>query len=347
MALEHSVLNEQKIVELIKEYWNISVVQVEKMPLGSANCYRVTGESDCYFLKEFQSDFQSEDLIREAELTTFLVRHGIPTAQFIPTTDGKMHIVYQGHCICIEEYMEGTQFGYNDFPKAFLTKEAAMLGKIHKSLSEYDLPMGMDKEWVDLFSVDVAKEKYDGLLCELEKHKEDVLYDRIKEDLLYKKELAEYCEEIKKHYDGITYVSTHGDYQGCQLIFEGEDIKAVIDFSTARKIPAVWEVMRSYVQSSEYSRSEAKIDVEEFCEYVAEYMRYFPLTDIDLKAMPYVYLFQLARSRFGYIQYLTSDSEDREGLIKFALWRTAICREVKEKATDMVTALFARMSKEM
>ena len=76
-------------------------------------------------------------------------------------------------------------------------------------------------------------------------------------------------------------------------------------------------------------------------------MRYFPLTDIDLEAMPYVYLFQLARSRFGYIQYLTSESEDREGLIKFALWRTAICREVKEKATDMVTALFARMSKEM
>lgn len=29
MALEHSVLNEQKIVELIKEYWNISVVQVD------------------------------------------------------------------------------------------------------------------------------------------------------------------------------------------------------------------------------------------------------------------------------------------------------------------------------
>lgn len=347
MALEHSVLNEQKIVELIKEYWNISVVQVEKMPLGSANCYRITGESDCYFLKEFQSEFQSEDLIREAQLTTFLAKHGIPTAQFIPTTDGKMHIVHQGHCICLQEYIDGTQFGYYDFPRELLKKEAAMLGKIHQCLSEYDLPMGMDDKWTDLFSVDVVKEKYDGLLCELEKHTEDVLYERIKEDLLYKKELAEYCEEIKKYYDGITYVSTHGDYQACQLIFEGEEIKAVIDFSAANRIPAVWEVMRSYVQSSIQSRGDAKIDIEEFCEYVTEYMKCFPLTEKDLKAMPYVYLFQLARSRFGYIQYLTSDSEDREGLIKFAFWRTAVCREVKEKAEDIVAALLDRMSKGM
>lgn len=73
-------------------------------------------------------------------------------------------------------------------------------------------------------------------------------------------------------------------------------------------------------------------------------MEYFPLTETDLKAMPYVYLFQLARSMFGYIQYLTSDSEDREGLIKFAFWRTAICREVKENAETIVNTLLDRCS---
>ena len=128
------------------------------------------------------------------------------------------------------------------------------------------------------------------------------------------------------------------------MIFDNQDIKAVIDFSAARKLPAVWELMRSYVQSSQYARSKAKIDVQELAEYVKEYMEYFPLTETDLKAMPYVYLFQLARSRFGYIQYLTSDSEDREGLIKFAFWRTAICREVKENAEAIVNALLDRCS---
>jgi len=48
--------------------------------------------------------------------------------------------------------------------------------------------------------------------------------------------------------------------------------------------------------------------------------------------MPYVYLFQLARSKYGYPQYLNSDSEDRNGLLQFAFWRTQICKEVESKA---------------
>ena len=339
MALENSVLNEQKIIELLREHWDKLVMKVEKMPLGSANCYCVSSESEQYFLKEFQSGFQTDDLMREAKLTKYLLEHGIPTTRFIPTISGEMYLEYQGHCICLEEYIEGTQFHYSNFPKEFLKKEAAMLGKIHQCLSGYDLPIDMDEKWVNSFSVSKAKAKYDELLGVLEKHKMDNLYDKIKEELLYKKELSEYCDGLKRHYEGITYVSTHGDYQGCQLIFDDENVKAVVDFSAAKKIPAVWELMRSYVQSSEYCRCEAKIDIKEFCEYVKEYMRYFPLTEKDLNAMPYVYLFQLARSRFGYIQYLTSDSEDREGLIKFAFWRTAICREVKEKAEKIIEAI--------
>ncbi len=339
MALEHSVLNEQIIIELSKEHWGESVLKVEKMALGSANCYCVTGNSDCYFLKEFQSSFKPEDLIREAELTNYLAEHGIPTTRFIPTISGDMYLEYQGHCICLEEYIEGTQFDYSNFPKEFLKKEAAMLGRIHQCLLEYDLPIGMDERWVNSFSISESKAKYDELLGMLEYQKMDNLYDKIKEELLYKKELSEYCEGLKRYYTGITYISTHGDYQGCQLIFDDKDIKAVVDFSAAKKIPAVWELMRSYIQSSEYCRCEAKIDIKEFCEYVAEYMKYFPLTEKDLKAMPYVYLFQLARSRFGYIQYLTSDSEDRGGLISFAFWRTVLCKHIKENAEKIVEAI--------
>lgn len=189
MALEHSVLNEQIIIELLKKTWGKSVVKAEKMPLGSANCYCVSSEKEQYFLKEFQSSFQIDDLTREVKLTKYLLEHGIPTTRFIPTISGKMYLEYQGHCICLEEYIEGTQFDYSNFPKEFLKKEAAMLGKIHQCLSGYDLPIGMDEKWVNSFSVSKAKAKYDELLGILEKHKMDNLYDKIKEELRYKKDL--------------------------------------------------------------------------------------------------------------------------------------------------------------
>lgn len=155
----------------------------------------------------------------------------------------------------------------------------------------------------------------------------------------YKKQLAIRCEEYKKYYNGITYCSTHGDYQGCQLIFEQKKIKAVIDFSSAACLPVTWEIMRSFVQSSDDCRNNATVDITAFCEYVQEYMKYFALTKKDMVAMPYVYLFQLARSKYGYLQYLNTDSEDREGFLQFAFWRTKMCRTVEENAKAISDAL--------
>ena len=40
-------------------------------------------------------------------------------------------------------------------------------------------------------------------------------------------------------------MNTHGDYSIQQLIYNKERI-AVLDFETAKKMPIVWEIMRSY-----------------------------------------------------------------------------------------------------
>lgn len=220
-----------------------------------------------------------------------------------------------------------------------LLELAQTLGKLHRALDGYELPMGIDDKWVDSFSKETDILQYDKLLEELEKQKKDKNYNKIKEDIIYKKQLLFRGNEYKKYYSGITYVATHGDFQGCQLIFDDEHVKAVIDFSAARILPAIWEVMRSYVQSSEYCRETAKIDIDEFCVYVKEYMKYYPLSKIDLQSMPYVYLFQLMRSKYGYSQYLKTDSEDRKGLLRFAYWRTNICRELENKAETISNEL--------
>ena len=58
-----------------------------------------------------------------------------------------------------------------------------------------------------------------------------------------------------------------------------------------------------------------------------------------LAAMPYVYLFQLARSRYGYPQYLSGKSEDANALLQFATWRTDMCREIESRAQEISAAL--------
>lgn len=345
MALERTVLNDEIAAHLLSQNYGIHLVSMQKLKLGTANCFRVYDGDRYFFLKEFQSSFSENAVIREAKLCDFLSNAGIPTTHFYKTNGDEFVIKYQGHMICLEEYIDGQTYGYDDLPSHLLLQVGEMLGKLHHALKNYPLPMDMSDKWTGSFSADHVRAQYDALIKIAENNPNDKNTNRIIEDLQYKKQLADRLEEYKKYYEGITYSSSHGDYQGCQLIFDENKIKAIIDFSSATCLPVTWEIMRSFVQSSKDCRARAKIDVASFCEYVREYMKNFPLTKTDMIAMPYVYLFQLARSKYGYPQYLNSDSEDREGLLQFAFWRTQMCREVEVNAEAISNELLKLLEK--
>lgn len=339
MALEKSMLTEQTAAELLETHYGVRMRHMRRMALGTANCYCVSDGSRQYFLKEFQSGFSGEVVSREAALNETLAQRGIPVARFYHTRDGTAYLMRRGHAVCLEEYIEGETYGYNGFPENLLTEAARMLGRLHTAMRDIRLPAGMDETWLAAFSPEGLAAQYDALLVRALDLPENEKHVRLVRDLRYKKALAQRCGDYRKAYAGITRTPTHGDYQGCQLISEGGMIRAVIDFSAARTLPAVWEVMRSYVQTSADSREHARIDLPGLCDYVRAYLEYAPLTRVDLAAAPYVYLFQLARSKFGYTEYLQTDSEDREGLLAFAFWRTDMCREVERRAGEIAQAL--------
>ncbi len=340
MSLEKSVLNDSAISELLSKHYGISPLSVNKLKLGTANCFQVYDGNRYYFMKEFQSDIIDEEVVREAKLLDYLSDAEFPVTRFYKTLRNEFIIKYQNHIICLEEYVEGHTYGYNDLPLDLLPKVGRMLGKLHQALKDYPLPIGMSDEWLDSVSADSVIAKYDELIQIAESKADADKLPQLMDDMQYKKQLAVRCEEYKKYYNGITYCATHGDYQGCQLIWEKDEIKVVIDFSAAACLPVTWEIMRSFVQSSSLCRTTATIDIAALCVYVREYMKFSPLTKNDMIAMPYVYLFQLAQSRYGYPQYLlNTDSEDREGLLRFAFWRTQMCREVENKAKAISEAL--------
>ena len=332
MALEKTVLSLQSICDLLKQKYDITVTDIKRLPLGSANCYRISDGRKNYFLKELQSKFSVDTIVQEANLVNFLAQGGIPVARFYKTLQNETVFTHNGHVICLEDFVDGQAYGYDDLPEHLLPKVAEMLGKIHAVLKNYYLPIDMGDDWIAAYSAEKLAGQYKSLLNDAEKIPDDNNYERITQDLQYKAELAYRLSDCKKFFDGITYTASHGDYQGCQLIFDGSEIKAVIDFSSARTLPVVWEIMRSFTQTSQKCKAGATIDVQALCEYVRAYMQYSTLTEKDMLAMPYVYLFQLARSKFGYPQYLNSDSEDRDALLNFAFWRTNICRELEKKA---------------
>lgn len=335
MALEKTTLTDGKIQALLSEHYGITAKEIRRLTMGSANCYIVHTDDTTVFLKEFQSGFSKKDIEREALLLEHLSRSGVPTARFIPTRRGGFVLINEDHPIALQEYIEGEAYTYDAFPHAMLPPLARMLGTIHGALKEYPLPIDMGSNWLKDYSPDEAAAFCDELMLLAGSQADDGNILRLLGDLQYKKELAYRCESFKPYFEGITYGGTHGDYQGCQIIGKDGEIRAVIDFSSARALPLVWEVMRSFVQSSDVSRADATVDCDALCDYVREYLKVNSLTRRDLEAMPYVYMYQLARSRYGFRQYLTTDSEDREALLRFAFWRTDMCRYLEEHADEI------------
>lgn len=334
MALEKSVLSMEKMRDILMAEYGLHLIENHSLEFGTANCFKIHCTEGDFFLKEYQSRFTLSDVEREAELVSFLLSKGLPVARFLKTTGGKNGVTVNGHMISIQEFITGNTY-QNRLPHPLLLEGAKYLGMMHRVLKDYPMKTDMNQEWVDRFSAKEYSRICSKFLDVLKENKSESNYERIYKDLIFKKELCSYIEKLKPYYIGITYTPTHGDYSACQLICDEERIKAIIDFSSAASLPAVWEIMRSYMQSSGACREGTSFDITDLVLYVREYLKYFPLSKRDLTAMPYVYLFQLARSLYGYKEYLITKSENRNELIEFAFWRTEVCREIYEKADEI------------
>lgn len=342
MSHEKSVLTEETIQCLISEKYGKAKLTVLPMPMGTANCYKLSDGSNSYFLKEFQSRFNESDLQREVKLTDYLIDHGYPTEKNIALVNGDRYFSYRERFILMQEFFDGKIYCDNNLPSHLLMQAAELLGKLHSLLADYDLPTDMGADWVNSFSPENSAKQYDELLAVLESNPAEKHYKRIKSDLLYKKQLVYKISGYGQYFDKLTYCATHGDFTCFQYICDDEKIKAIIDFSSARRLPVVWELMRSYTQSCAACRSGKELDTSEFEDYVGHYLRFFSLKKDDLTYMPYVYLYQLARSKYGYKEYLITKTENKNDLLNFAFWRTDICREIEQRKVEISNQLCNR-----
>ena len=108
MSLEKSVLNETVISDLLSNHYGISSLSVNKLKLGTANCFQVYDGNRYYFLKEFQSDILEEEVVREANLLEYLSGAEFPVTRFYKAENNEFVIKYQDHILCLEEYIEDT-----------------------------------------------------------------------------------------------------------------------------------------------------------------------------------------------------------------------------------------------
>lgn len=332
--IEETTFSYEDIKEFVNINYNLIVDKIEKIDRGSANIFSLNNNQ--YILKEFQSKYTEEDIIKETTIVNHLEKNGIKVPHYIKTINGKLFANHCGKIVILQKFIDGYTIESNTATYSQMIESANMLGQICKSLK--DLELNLEHNDVTLW----CNSKH--ILSSISKTtalKEKVCgdyKDKILKDLDDKVEMSK--EIIQKvnfdDFSKLTNLNTHGDYSLMQFIYKDNKINAVIDFVSACKMPIVWEIIRSYSYIDEKAK-DGVINIDNLTDYVKEFCKFVKLNKYDLKMMPYIYLIQLLNSLFGYKQYIENNNQIE--LLNFAFFRTNLCRYLYAHAEEISQAL--------
>lgn len=339
MIEETTFSNTQIKSELYKRY-DLKVNNIEIINNGTANIYKIMSNNEKFILKEFQSKYSQDDVLKEINAIEYLKENSkIPLPIYLKNNNNEFYFKHKGRVVVIQNYIDGKAFQKNEGSYEQLLESAYYLGQIIKGFEKYKVNDCINiTDWYSQNEFDKANKKYNDILDRLDNS--EISY-RIKMDIIFKKQLLDELSknENLKEIINITHKVSHGDYSSLQFIYNNENkIKAILDFIKVKKLPIVWEIARSYSYLDKEAR-DGNINVNNIVEYTKEVAKVTNLNEYDFKYLPYVYLIQLARSTFGYSEYFKENIKNKEELLEFAFYRTNICRDLYIKANEISNKL--------
>ena len=305
MPLSESKIDLLQAKNILKEKYNIFCKDISKIPGGSANLYKVIANNlDKYVIKEYQDNFNLGRVEIEIEVSNLLSQHGIQTAEFIKTITNKDYVTNKNNIIVVQKYIDGIKYDFHTLNKQQYLEAAKYLRRIVDILNEsnVNLPFfNMDIFEENFISKTIEKCDYLSARCE-DSQILDIL--KIKKRMLEKSKTYDFSEIYK-----VTFLKSHGDYNKSQIIYDDfGHIKAIIDFASAKKLPIVWDLLRSFIfMDSSYQNG--GFDLEHFIEYLQCFNNHNVLNEYDIKYMFLVYYMYILNSTFGLEQYIFQSSE--------------------------------------
>jgi len=334
MGIQKSNLNEQIIKDLINKNYGIEIMKIEKINKGTANIFKIKSNDKVYILKEFSEGRTEESVMKETNIINFLKERKINVPVYIKSKRNSFYIKFENRIIILQECIDGYTMENNtgDYQKTI--ESAKVLGKMTIALKDYEglEEDGIIEKWFSKESLENGIIKMEDLINKLnldnpyrEKFEKD-LQDKINmsKDLLNNFDF----EIIKK----MTIMNSHGDYSVQQLIYNDNSKTTVIDFETAKKLPIIWEVLRSYSYIDEEAKN-GELNIDTLVEYVKEFAKYVQLNEYDLKYAADIFLIQLIGSVFGYREY--NKDYNQKNLLRFALFRTKICKDLYKNSNKI------------
>lgn len=270
---------------IIEDNFNLKVFNMETLDKHfGTELYLINTDVGKYIVKVLP--LYMENVKNEGELAEYLYYHGLRVASFLKSKDDTYVVKTSEFQFTVQQFIEGKSLSVNTAPDWFISKSADFLGQTALLLKDYEgLSLRFGKEFFSLKTVRRKMWQYKKQLIKAKKARNINTVPVWEEQIRHLKKILRFHIDTKK----LTYANSHGDYHIGQAIIHNNDF-TVVDWSSACRLPICLEVITSYVFSSP-TCAEGEIDAEGLKKYIQQFTKKFPLTEYDIKAMPYVLYF--------------------------------------------------------
>ena len=272
--------------ELIAANYGIEINDLKLMDsYFGTEIYLVKTNEDKYFVKVLP--LSVPDLEKEGLITEYLLNNGIPVAKLLKTKNDGYAVKTEKMQFHVQEFIEGEVFKVNTAPEWLMENSASILGRIHAVLKNYgELRVNFGADFFRRENAFERQQHYANQLLETTNTVNASLIPALEERIKHLERISAFDIDAEK----LTYANSHGDFYIGQIIAKDENI-TVIDWTSACKLPAVLEVVMSYVFAAPECKN-GKINSDGLKQYIDRYSRFFYLNDYDIKIMPLLFYFQ-------------------------------------------------------
>jgi len=217
--------------DVIREHYDLGEVQTPR-PLEGTHQRRhrkmvVETSAGVFVAKTYKNDPVTIDaLYFQHNLSRHLDKNGLPVARIQPTRDGRTFVILDTWCLELQEFINGHCMFVNSVT---LEVSGSALGRFHQVCQGIPVPPRDTRKW--RFS-EVPRETFERFYAMALQERNDGIIKGHYENLnLFLKQAGE-ALDIDKRYAFETGL-IHGDWHGGNLLFQGDELKAIIDLEFA------------------------------------------------------------------------------------------------------------------
>ncbi|MFB8078578.1 phosphotransferase [Streptomyces sp. NPDC056013] len=274
------------LAQLIREFGLGEVVARQHLADGLMNVnWRLDTPTGPFVLKRAM-DVPLDRLRRNLAVLPALAKFGVPVVAPLEASSGDVVVEVGGSGYCVFPWAPGSHVRGVDLPRAQVGRLGAELAKLHVALQRAAgsgaLPALPDTVPADVTTPERAEQKADRLASAARTHGVDDSFDTIALDALSRRRalLARYAPlRPEGNVPAGPHGWTHGDFQFRNLLWDGGELSAVLDWDRLGVRPYSEEVVRTaQVQFG----VEGVFDLERVSAFVAGYRSVVPLEPSEL-----------------------------------------------------------------